>query len=79
MVSRGGSLVAVLALLNAAASLVVDPGVSAHRLQQLWHMGLAALRHVGSPQTRERTGVSCIARRILNHWTTREAPPICIF
>ena len=72
MVSRGGSLVAVLALLTVEASLVVDPGLSAHRLQQLWCMGLAALRHVGSPQTRERTSVYCIGGQIVNLCTTRE-------
>ena len=35
-------------------------------------MGLVALRQVGSSQTRARTRVPCIGRRILNHWTTRE-------
>ena len=38
-------------------------------------MGLVAPRHVGSSQTRARTRVPCIGRRILNHCTTREAPP----
>ena len=42
--------------------------------QQLRRMGLAALRHVGSSQTRDWTHVPCISRQILNHWTTREAP-----
>ena len=41
--------------------------------QQLWLMGLVAPRHVGSSQTRARTRVPCIGRRILNHCTTREA------
>ena len=41
--------------------------------QQLWLMGLVAPWHVGSSQTRARTRVSCIGRRILNHCTTREA------
>ena len=41
--------------------------------QQLWLTGPAALRHVGSSQTRARTRVSCIGRQILNHSTTREA------
>ena len=31
-----------------------------------------------SSLTRDRTRVPCIARRILNHWTTREVP-ICLF
>ena len=34
--------------------------------------GLAALQHVVSSQTRDRTHVSCIASQILSHWTTRE-------
>ena len=29
-------------------SLVVEHRLSAHGLQQLWHMGLVALKHVGS-------------------------------
>ena len=39
-------------------------------------LGLAAPRHVGSSHTRDRTGVPCIGRWILNHhpWTTREIP-----
>ena len=40
--------------------------------QLLWCMGLAALCHVGSSQARDQTCVPCIARWILNHWTTRE-------
>ena len=42
--------------------------------QWLWLTGLVAPRHVGSPQTRARTRVPCIGRRILNHCATREAP-----
>ena len=41
--------------------------------QSLWHTALASLWHVGSSRTRYLTHVSCIARRILNHWATREA------
>ena len=37
-------------------------------------MGLVSPRHVGSSQTRHPTGDPCIARWILNHWTTGEAP-----
>ena len=40
----------------------------------MWLTGPAAPRHVGSSQTRARTRVPCIGRRILNHCTTREAP-----
>ena len=32
--------------------------------------------NVGSSQTRDRTLVPCIGRRILKHWTTREVPSI---
>ena len=42
--------------------------------QWLWHMGLNALRHVGSSWTRDQTYVPCIGRQIPNHWTTREVP-----
>ena len=45
--------------------------------QQLWHTSLVAPRHVGSSQTRDRTRVPCIGRRILNHCATGEAP-ICL-
>ena len=44
--------------------------------QQLWLMGPAAPRHVGSSQTRARTRVLCIGRQILNHCATREAQNI---
>ena len=37
-------------------------------------MGLVALWHVGSPQTRARTHVPCIGRQILNQCATREVP-----
>ena len=43
--------------------------------QQLWLMGFVAPWLVGSSQTRDRTGVPCIARQTLNQWTIREAPP----
>ena len=39
-------------------------------------MGLVAPRHVGYSQTRDRTRVPCISRRILNHCATREVPQI---
>ena len=38
--------------------------------QQLWHMVLVALWHVGSSWTRDRTRVPCVGRQILNHCTT---------
>ena len=40
--------------------------------------GSAALQHVGSSRTRNRTCVSCIGRRTLHHWATREVPS-CAF
>ena len=43
--------------------------------QQLWRMGPAAPRHVGSSRTRAQTHVPCIGRRALNHCATREALP----
>ena len=45
--------------------------------QYLWRTGLAALWHVGSSQTRDRTHIPCTDRQILNHYTTREVP--CLF
>ena len=59
--------VAVHGFLIAAASLTAEHG--------LWVLGLsscAALWHVGSFQTRDRTHVPSLGRWILNHWTTRE-------
>ena len=58
------------------------PGTQAQQLQlpssraqaqSLWHKGLIAPKHVGSSQTRDQTRVSFTGRRILYHWTTREA------
>ena len=46
--------------------------------EQLWLTGPVAPRHVGSSQTRARTGVPCIGRQALNHCATREAHP-CTF
>ena len=60
-------------LLIAVASLVWLL-CSRAQSQKLWLMALAALWHVESSQTRNRTRVPCIAMKILNHWTTREAP-----
>ena len=45
----------------------------------MWLTGLVAPRHVGSSQTRARTRVPCIGRRILNHCATREAPSLSFF
>ena len=53
--------------------------VAACGLQQLWRTDLVALRHVGSSQTRDRTHVPCIDRRILNHCITKEVPIVISF
>ena len=34
--------------------------------------GIVALQHVESSRSRNQTGVPCIGRQFLNHWTTRE-------
>ena len=57
-----------------AALLLRSPRLSGTRAQELWSTGSAAPRQVGSSWTRGRTRVSCIARWIQKHWTTREAP-----
>ena len=64
----GPLFIAVRGPLIIAASLAPDA-----QAQQLWLTGLVAPRHVGSSQTRARTRVPCIGRRILNHCATREA------
>ena len=40
--------------------------------------GLVALQHEESSQTRDRTCVHCIGRRILIHWTTRKSPTLSL-
>ena len=52
--------------------LLWNIGFRTCEIQQLWHMALIALLHVGSSWSKDRTYISCISRRILNHWTTRE-------
>ena len=39
-------------------------------------MGLVSSRHVRSSRIRDQTCVSCIAKRILNHWSPSEAWPL---
>ena len=53
-------------------------GSRVHGLQELRLMGLVAPRYVGSSQTRDLTHVPCVGRWILNIWTTREVPEICL-
>ena len=82
--------VAVLGLVIAVASRVVDhrfrdaqaqylqlPG-SGGQAQQLWSAGSVPPVHMGSSQIRDRTLVSCIGRRILYHWVTRETPSLLL-
>ena len=66
----------------------VFTALGSSQLPELWFpvsaavaVGLAAPRHVGSSWIRDWTCVSCISRRILYHWATRDAslPPFKIF
>ena len=52
--------------------LLWSTGPRACGLQYLWCICLVALHHVVSSQSRDQTCVPCIARQILNHWTTRQ-------
>ena len=70
----GPLFIAVRGLLTVAASLVAEHRLQTRRLSKLWLTGPAALRHVGSSQTRARTRVPRIGRQTLNHCATREAP-----
>ena len=49
------------------------PPGSRAQVQWFWPTGSVAPWLVGSSQTRDQTHVSCIGRRILNHWITRGA------
>ena len=51
--SRGCSLLAVHRLLTAETPFVAEHGFQEQRLQERWHRGLAAPRHVGSSWTRD--------------------------
>ena len=75
--SRGYSLVAVHGALPVGVSLVSSMGSRAGGLTSLWPAGsgalaqqlrptgLLVLQHVGSPQSRDGSCVSCLSRRIL--------------
>ena len=58
--------------LVAVVSLAMEHRLWGARPQQLGHMGLAALWHMGSSWTRDQTHVPCIGRQILIYCTTRE-------
>ena len=49
-------------------------GARALERRLLWCAGLVTPQHVGSFQTRARTRVACIGRRVPNHGATGEAP-----
>ena len=53
--------------------------LAVRELGQWGRTGLAVPWHVGSFWTRDQTDVSYIARKILNHWTTREALKLVVF
>ena len=88
---QGLLFVVVRGPLTVVASLAAEHRLPARRLQQswpagsraqaqqLWRMGPAAPRHVGSSWTRARTRVLCTGRRIPNHSATREAPLVAYF
>ena len=72
LIAAGGlSRVVAGGLLTAVAS-----PVAGRRLQCLGRGALAALWHVESSQTMDRTPVPGIGRRVLNRWTTREVSPL---
>ena len=62
-----------LLLLRSTGSRCVGFSSCGTWAQQLWLMGLAAPRPVGSSRTTARTRVPCLGRQILNHCATREA------
>ena len=84
LVSRGSSPVVMHGLLIVGAFLVGEhrlyskPAsvVAAHGLQRAGSVvvahGPSCPVYVESFQTRDRTGVPCIGRQILEQWTTRE-------
>ena len=60
-----------LLLLWGPGSRCSDPVVVVYRL--------SCPRHVGSSWTRDRIGVRCIGRWVLNQWTAREVPLLTLF
>ena len=65
-------LLCVGSLFLSMGSRHIDFGHCSAWAPKLWHRVLVSLRHVGSSWTKDRTSVPCIARWILNHWTTGE-------
>ena len=56
--------------------LLPSAGSRLQALQQFWCTGFVAPQHMRSSWIRDYTYVFCNGRWILNHWTTREAPPV---
>ena len=67
VVASGGLSLVVLPRL-----LLLQSTGSRVQAQHLWCMGMDALWHVGSSQTRDRTCVPCTERQILIHHTVRQ-------
>ena len=63
LVAAAASLVVQRGLWGLRTSVVVVPGLSA-QAWELWHMGLAALQHVGSSQISGQACVFCVGRWI---------------
>ena len=76
VVASGGHSSSRCTGLSLSRPLLLGAQAPDAQAQQLWLTGPAALRHVGSSQTRARTRVPCISRQILNHCATREAREI---
>ena len=75
---RAGATLHLCAASRCCGFSFAEHRLQVHRLQQSWHLGLAAMRHVGSSQIGDQTASSVlIGRWIFNHWTTREIPPVC--
>ena len=74
VVASGGHSSSRCAGLSPSRPLLLRSAGSRHAGSVIVAQGPAALRHVGSSQTRARTRVPCISRQILNHCATREAP-----
>ena len=71
--SRGSSPVEAQGLLITVASLVAHWALG-EQVSVVVIQGLSCPKACGILQTRDETGVPCIGRRILYHWTTREVP-----
>ena len=72
--SCGKQGLGLLTSCSAWASLVVEHRFQGAQAQDLWLTSLVPWQYVGSSWTTDWTCVSCIGRRIPNHWTTQEVP-----